>query len=120
MSLKGVKRVGYVWWKQKKEGVPVSKISVSRNRKKCGRPTILTTVIARRMIAIQAESHGKLSYRRLCGKMKLEGMVFGSNTVQTWCNALGIKKYKKNPSISGRSGRCAKSFVNLTKVFQVL
>ena len=29
MSLKGVKKIGYVWWKQKKEGAPVSKISVS-------------------------------------------------------------------------------------------
>ena len=57
MSLKGVKKIGYLWWKQKKDGVPVSKISVSRKRKqKCGRPTVLTANIARRMVAIQAEN----------------------------------------------------------------
>ena len=67
MSLNGVKKIGYQWWKQKKAGVPVTQNSVSRKRKeKCGRPTVLTPDIARRMMAIQAEKFGKLSYRRLC------------------------------------------------------
>ena len=55
MSLKGVKKVGYLWWKQKKAGVPVAKISVARKRKNCGVVTLLTPEIARRMMAIQAE-----------------------------------------------------------------
>ena len=57
MSLKGVKKIGYHRWKQKKAGVPVTQISVSRKRKeKCGRPTVLTSDIARRMMAIQAKN----------------------------------------------------------------
>ena len=64
MSLKGVKKIGYPWWNQKKSGVPVTEISVARNRKKCGRSTPLTPTIARRMMAIQAENFGKLSSLR--------------------------------------------------------
>ena len=52
----------------------MAKISVARKRKqKCGSGSKLTPEIARRMMAIQAENFGKLSYRRLCGKMELEG-----------------------------------------------
>ena len=57
MSLSGVRKIGVAYMKQKKAGVPVTEISVSRKRKKkCGRPTVLTADIARRMMAIQAEN----------------------------------------------------------------
>ena len=46
MSLKGVKKIGYAWWNQKKSGVPVTEISVARKRKKCGRSAPLTPTIA--------------------------------------------------------------------------
>ena len=35
------------------------------------------------------------SRNRLCGKMKLEGMEFVYLTIYTWCQALGIKKYRR-------------------------
>ena len=71
----------------------MTQISVSRERKKkCRRPTVLTPDIARRMIAIQAENFGKLLYRKLCGKMKLEDLEFTGNTIFRWCKALGINK----------------------------
>ena len=44
---------------------------------------------------IQATHYGKLSFRRFCGKMKLENMDFSERSVFRWCNALGIKKYKR-------------------------
>ena len=79
--------------KQKKAGVAVTKISLSRKRK--GGFTKITPVIARKMMEIQATHYGKLSSRRFCGKMKLENMDFSERSVFRWCNALGIKKYKR-------------------------
>ena len=46
-------------------------------------------------MAIQAENFGKLSHRRLCGKMELEDMKFSSRAAFNWAIALGIKKYKR-------------------------
>ena len=62
MNLSGVKKTGVAYMKQKKAGIPVTEISVSRKRKrKCGRPTPLTVDIALRVMAIQAKNFGKLS-----------------------------------------------------------
>ena len=107
MSPRGVKVIVYLWWQQKEAGVPVTKISVARKHKSCGVATKLTPAIARRMMAIQAGHYGQLSYRRLCGKMKLEGIDFRFNTVKSWCQALGIKKYKRyiSPAQAGGRGR---------------
>ena len=59
----------------------MTQISVARKRKNCGDDTKLMPEIARRMMAIQAEHYGKLSYRRLCGKMELESWNFSFKTV---------------------------------------
>ena len=66
MSLKGVKKIGYLWWQQKKASVPVTKISVARKRSSCEVATELTPAIARGIMAIQAKHYGQLSYRRVC------------------------------------------------------
>ena len=93
MSLSDVKKIGGAYMKQMKAGVPMPEISLSRKRK--GGYTSLTPLIARKMMEIQATHHGKLSSRRLCGKMKLENLDFSERSVFNWCNALGIKKYKR-------------------------
>ena len=79
MSLSGVKKIGVAYMKQKKAGVAVTKISLSRKRK--GGFTLLPPVIARKTMEIQAKHYGKLSSRRLCGKMKLENLDFSAMTV---------------------------------------
>jgi len=89
MSLSGVKKIGGAYMKQMKAGVPMPEISLSRKRK--GGYTSLTPLIARKMMEIQATHHGKLSSRRLCGKMKLENLDFSERPVFRWCNALGIQ-----------------------------
>ena len=55
---------------------------------------MLTPEIARRVMAIQAEHQGKLSYPGFCSKMKPGGLEFTAQTIYNWCKALGIKKYK--------------------------
>jgi len=95
MSLKGVKKIGYLWWQQKRAGAPVTQISVARKHKSCGVATKLTPAIAKRMMTIQAGHYGRLSYRRLCGKVKLEDLDFNYKRVYNWCRALGVKKYKR-------------------------
>ena len=92
MSLKGVKNIGYLRWQERKAGVPVTKISVARKLRGCYKAN---PAIARRTMAIQAGHYGQLSYRRLCGKVKLEDLKFPYKTVYSWAIALGITKYKR-------------------------
>jgi len=52
-----------------------------RRRSNCGQGTDLTVEVAMKMIKLQAEFYGKLSYRRLAGKIQEAGIVLSAPSV---------------------------------------
>ena len=80
----------------RKRNVPTVDVSVARKLINCGASTILTADIEHKLIDLQAKWKGRLSVRKLTGKLNdKHGLGFGKSTVQRWSNALGMKRFRR-------------------------
>ena len=72
------------------------KIDLSRRRKECGGHRMkLTEDIAKLLIELNDKNWGKLSYKRLAGKLSEHGHSVATETVRTWCKELGAVQRRR-------------------------
>ena len=72
-------------------------VDLSRNwRGSCGASTKLTESIALEIFRLQGKHFGRLSYRKLTGKLQGGGVdVKSHKTVMRWCKALGVRRIRR-------------------------
>ena len=72
------------------QGIPSEAMELSRKRKNCGRGCEKFDVeVAEKLIRVNDKYWGKLSFKKLAGKLKEEeGIDVSHSTICTWSNAL--------------------------------
>lgn len=85
------------WYRtQLEQGQTMASLDWSRKRNECGRGCYkFTAEVAKTLIETSNRYWGKLSYKRLAGKLSEQGIVVTSPTVRTWCKQLGMIRRRR-------------------------
>ena len=84
------------YWGQRNQGVAFHKVDLHRKRKGvCGRSTVLTEGICEDIITTNDKFWGRLSTRKLTGKLMEMGHNFSYKTIWRWCQALECRRLKR-------------------------
>ena len=85
------------WYREQKSASrSLPSINFSRKRKECGRGAQkFTTEIAAKLIEINNAKWGKLSFKRLAGKLHDEGIQVSHVAVGTWCKELMMQRRRR-------------------------
>ena len=90
LSARTVQRIVEEYRQQSSKAETAGQVNLSRKRKDCGGHSMkLTQEIAKLLIEINDKSWGRLSYKRLAGKLKEHDHPVATETVRSWCKELG-------------------------------
>ena len=110
LSTRSIQRLA----KEYKDQTSVSTVDVvelSRKRGDCGGAGMkLTEELAAKMVAINDKFWGKLSVKKLAGKLKSEGFDCSRESVRRWCKELGAVR-RIEGATSVQSSRFATSWI---------